>query len=68
MESKLNAFFQQALQKRYQKDNMIHYITKSELIDEEFDEKHRYQSQSITATRAGVMPQVQWPCLVWGGE
>lgn len=21
-----------------------------------------------TATRVGVMPQVQWPCLVWGGE
>lgn len=64
-------FFNKQCKKRYQKDNMIHYIhyiTKSELIDEEFDEDYSYQSQSITATRAGVMPQVQWPCLVWGRE
>ena len=50
--------------KRYQKDNMIQYISfKSEWNNGYVDEEYIYQSQSITAT-AGVMPQVQWPCLV----
>lgn len=56
----INAFFQQAVQKRYQKDNMIHYITKSELINEQFDEKLQKHSHSGWSDAPGP---VALPCV-----